>query len=142
MKGKARLQGFSSIEDDIEPNNNQEVPRHHPTTYEGICNREDTSGDSYCHNRARKCLHGIYDQGNLNRNIKLLDQYYVNQMSTDVDFDERFFINHNGLAHTPIKLISPINYYSGSSGKALKLHSSTAGHKSPLAKSAMAAHGH
>ena len=28
-----------------------------------------------------------------------------------VDFDERFFINANGLQHTPIKLVSPgINF--------------------------------
>lgn len=33
-------------------------------------------------------------------------------MGLEVDFDERFFINYNGLQHTPIKLVSPINNYS------------------------------
>ena len=28
-------------------------------------------------------------------------------MYLGVDFDERFFINANGLQHTPIKLVSP-----------------------------------
>ena len=53
-------------------------------------------------------------------------------MSCDVDFDERFFINHNGLQHTPIKLVSPINNYS-STPQALQQHSSTNG-KSPISK--------
>ena len=40
-------------------------------------------------------------------------------MKNEVDFDERFFINHNGLQHTPIKLVSPMNTYSNGSAVAL-----------------------
>ena len=58
-------------------------------------------------------------------------------MSTDADFDERFFINHNGLQHTPIKLISPISYANSNTPNALQQHSSTSGHKSPLTKGSL-----
>jgi len=40
-------------------------------------------------------------------------------MNTEADFDERFFINHNGLQHTPIKLISPISYNSNTTPVAI-----------------------
>jgi len=59
-------------------------------------------------------------------------------MNCDIDFDERFFINLNGLQHTPIKLVSPL-MNNHSSSKALQQHSSTSGHKSPLNKGSMGA---
>lgn len=65
-----------------------------------------------------------------------MDMYYAQQMNCEINFDERFFINLDGLQHTPIKLVSPMNNYSGSS-KALHQHSSTSGHKSPLNKGSM-----
>ena len=64
-------------------------------TYEGICDQDDE--DKYCQVRPSKCLHGIFDQGNLTKNIRAFDQYYAQQMNFGVDFDERFFINANGL---------------------------------------------
>ena len=60
-------------------------------------------------------------------------------MNHEVDFDERFFINHNGLQHTPIKLVSPMNNYSNGSAVALQQNSSTVGQKSPIGKSALSA---
>ena len=67
-------------------------------TYEGVCDQDSSqTEDIFCHARPSKCLHGIYDQGNLNKNIRMLDQYYAQQMNFGVDFDERFFINANGM---------------------------------------------
>ncbi len=80
-------------------------------TYEGICDSDSITGDRVCHVRPTKCIHGIFDKENLNRNIKLLNQYYAQHMNSDVDFDERFFINLNGIAHTPIKLVSPMSNF-------------------------------
>ena len=57
--------------------------------------------------------HGIFDAPNVTRNVKALDQYYGRQVSLDNELDERYFINLNGLMHTPIKLISPLNHSSG-----------------------------
>ena len=77
MKVKARLYGFSSLEDEIDAEEDSaEVPRHFPMTYEGICNKDNASREDYCPVRPTKCLHGIFDQGNLNKNIRMLDQYY------------------------------------------------------------------
>ncbi len=107
-------------------------------TYEGICDSDSIIGDRICHVRPTKCIHGIFDQGNLNRNIKLLNQYYAQHMNSDVDFDERFFINLNGIAHTPIKLVSPMSNFT-KAPVALQQNSSTSGHKSPLSLGAMGA---
>jgi hypothetical protein len=117
MKLKSRLQGFSRLDDEIDAENNVEVPRHPLMSYKEIFDQENNnnvpSDDSnFCSLRPSKCLHGIYDKSNINRNIRLLDQYYQLQMSSEVDFDERFFINYNGLQHTPIKLVSPISNFS------------------------------
>jgi len=79
-------------------------------------------------------LHGIYDQGNLIKNVRMLDQYYAQQMNCEIDFDERFFINHNGLQHTPIKLVSPLGI-TNITPVNLQQNSSTGGHKSPIGKS-------
>ena len=38
MKNKGRLQGFSKIEDEVDMQNNIEVPKHLKMTYPGICN--------------------------------------------------------------------------------------------------------
>jgi len=101
MKSKSRLQGFSCLDDEIDVENNVEVPRHPLISYKGILDEDNNtlSSDSnnFCSLRPSKCLHGIYDKSNLNRNIRLMDQYYQLQMSSEVDFDERFFINYNGL---------------------------------------------
>ena len=63
MKAKSRLQGFSSIEDEIDADNNIEVPKHKPMTYEGICDtgNDENADENYCLSRPNKCLHGIYD---------------------------------------------------------------------------------
>ena len=132
MKVKKRLLGFSSLDEEIDAENNVEVPKHRTMSYQGICDQDDAKGSHYCNLRPSKCLHGIFDQGNLNRNVRLLDQYYSQHMNYDVDFDERFFINLNGLQHTPIKLVSPINSYN--TPVALQQNSSTSGHKSPSVK--------
>ena len=51
----------------------------------------------------------------------------------EIDFDERFFINHNGLQHTPIKLVSPLGI-TNITPVTLKQNSSIDGHKSPVGK--------
>ena len=38
--------------------------------------------------------------------MRLLNQYYEKQSCLDTDFDERYFINLNGLSRTPLKLIN------------------------------------
>ena len=37
MKSKGRLQGFSNLDDEIDLQNNINVPSHLSMTYEGIC---------------------------------------------------------------------------------------------------------
>jgi len=73
MKNKARLQGFTSIEDEVYPDRSAEGLRHLPLTYEGIFDDDSIKGDRHCSARPSKCLHGILDKGNLNRNIRLMD---------------------------------------------------------------------
>ena len=46
-------------------------------TYEGICDQTNQAEDKYCQIKPSKCLHGIFDQGNLNKNIRTFDQYYA-----------------------------------------------------------------
>ena len=46
MKAKSRLQGFSNVEDEIDAENNIEVAKHLPMTYEGICDTEITSANN------------------------------------------------------------------------------------------------
>ena len=96
------------------------MPRHLPITYDGICDQSSIQGDPHCLDRPIKCLHGIFDQRNLHKNIRFVDQHYSTLMNCEADFDERFFINHNGLQHTPIKLISPISYCSNNTPVALQ----------------------
>lgn len=48
MKVKSRLQGFSSIEDEVDPDNNAEGSRHVPLTYTGICDNDSIIGDRHC----------------------------------------------------------------------------------------------
>lgn len=38
-----------------------------------------------------------------------MNQYYDKQMSYNTDFDERYFINLNGLSRTPLKLINSVS---------------------------------
>ena len=106
MKEKSRLQNSSNIEDEVE--NVVDLPRHKILTYEGFCDKED----GFCKLRPSKCLHGLFDQGNLAKNIRMFDHFYSQQISCDTDFDERYFINHKGLQHTPIKLVSPMTNFS------------------------------
>ena len=72
MKVKERLQGFSSMDDDVDADQDTqnfdqhadriEVHKHKPMTYEGICDDgNDGEEGNYCINRPNKCLHGIYD---------------------------------------------------------------------------------
>ena len=84
-----------------------------------------------CLEKAAKCLHGLFDSQNVQRNTKILDQYYGKQ-NFENEIDERYFINLNGLMHTPIKLISPLNY--GSSGKASGPGSNKSGKYNPQHK--------
>lgn len=99
MKAKASLRCFSNIEDEID--SVFEQPRHPLITYEGIFaatdQQEPEQVDGFCKLRPSKCLHGLYDQSNLAKNVRMIDQYYGQQISWDADFDERYFINHNGL---------------------------------------------
>lgn len=78
MKAKARLQGFTQLDEDEDEERHEGPSRHFPLTYEGICNtsNEATDNTNFCPLRPSKCLHGIYDKGNLARNVRLLDQYY------------------------------------------------------------------
>ena len=41
--------------------------------------------------------------------MRLLNQFYDKQMSYNADFDERYFINLNGLSRTPLKLINSMS---------------------------------
>lgn len=139
MKIKARLHCFSALDDVFEGEADKVedvLPRHLPMTYEGVCDDSSIQGDRHCLDRPSKCLHGMFDQSTLNKNIRHVDQYYAQQMNSEADFDERFFINHNGLQHTPIKLISPISYCTNTP-VALQQNSSTSGHKSPLMKGSL-----
>ncbi len=60
------------------------------------------------------CLHGLLEPASpeqrLQKNIRSLDAYYQKQLTFDIDFDERYFINSDGRLRTPIKLISPISF--------------------------------
>ena len=82
MKAKSRLRNFSNIEDEIDSTFVQ--PRHPLITYEGICelrvnqttpaeNDEEVKNNDHCKLRPSKCLHGLYDQGNLAKNIRMFD---------------------------------------------------------------------
>jgi len=98
-------------------------------TYPGICSPEhesalqsqgigiepeqtQTQNDQdlgYCNFLPQRCLHGLLDGQNLQKNVRLLNQYYDKSMSYNTDFDERYFININGLSRTPLKLINSIS---------------------------------
>jgi hypothetical protein len=41
--------------------------------------------------------------------VRLLNQYYGKQLSFNTDFDERYFIDINGLSRTPLKLINSMS---------------------------------
>ena len=69
MKNKGRLLGFSKLEDEVELQNNVQVPKYLRMTYPGICTES-------CTQQPSKCLAGIYDQQNLQKNVRLLDQQY------------------------------------------------------------------
>jgi hypothetical protein len=60
------------------------------------------------------CLHGLLQPSSpeqrLSKNLRSLDSYYQKQLTFDIDFDERYFINSDGRLRTPIKLISPISF--------------------------------
>lgn len=76
MKAKSRLRNFSNIEDEIDSTFVQ--PKHPLITYEGICglqSNDSTSAENndHCKLRPSKCLHGLYDQGNLAKNIRMFD---------------------------------------------------------------------
>jgi hypothetical protein len=143
MKSKGHLLGFSSIQDE---NGYLETHQHRPLTCEGICDDESIKGERHCLLRPSKCLHGMFDHGNLTTNNHILDRYYARQMDKNIDFDERFFFNLNGLQNTPIKLVSPLYHFSAGSPQAVSQHNSmSAGRKSPLNKGvfgAMAAQNH
>ena len=103
MKNKGSLQGFSKPEDEFDIQKDEEQQKYLQITYPGVC-------DAYCTQQPSKCLAGLYDQHNLQKNVRVLDQYYQKQMAFDSDFDERYFVNLNGIMNTPIKLISPLQY--------------------------------
>ena len=109
MKLKARLRSFNNIEDEVE--GSFELSRHPLMTYQGIIDKDEEKVDGFCKLRASKCLHGLYDSDNLAKNIRMLDQVYGQNITWDTDFDERYFINLNGLQHTPIKLKSPLQNF-------------------------------
>lgn len=85
MKQKGRLQGFTSIDDESSeeehPNKKKQARSqepcdvHYPLTYIGMQERLESEG-SKCDAPSSKCLHGIFDQANLTRNVRLLDNYY------------------------------------------------------------------
>ena len=57
---------------------------------------------------------------------------YGQSIAWDTDFDERYFINLNGLQHTPIKLKSPLQNFPFSRAAKTSVPEQ---HKSPLVKS-------
>lgn len=55
-----------------------------------------------CQHQSSKCLHGIFNNENLNLSFRKLDSYYQQKLTVD-ELDERHFINSDRLA-TPLKL--------------------------------------
>ena len=72
-------------------------------TYPGVCKNN-------CVLLANNCLSGIFDREYIQKNVRAFDQIYQQNMKVENDFDERYFVNQSGLIHTPIKLISPLQY--------------------------------
>lgn len=69
MKIKARLQCFSALGDDADDS----LPHHKPLSYEGICDEDSIQGKNFCLDRPTKCLHGIFDKKNVDKNIRHVD---------------------------------------------------------------------
>lgn len=119
---------MNKITDEGEPLERQveyHVKEHLEMTYPGICSSDESNEImiynkepestlrepyyGFCNYQPHKCLHGLLDGQNLQKNVRLLNQYYDKQMGYDTDFDERYFINLNGLSRTPLKLINSIS---------------------------------
>lgn len=73
MKYKQRLHGFTTNDQEMEMAIDSEVPRHLPTTYEGVFDPESAPADCYCNTKPSQCIQGVFDQNFLNRNVRSLD---------------------------------------------------------------------